>query len=175
MPKIILREGDVTEFSGDALVCPSSTDLTYRKTAITKAVFDKAGEELAKEASAIGYSSLGNAVITKGYDLEVNHVIFAPISDRFDETNQLNIEVLHQTVRSILTLADIYEAKTLAIPILSVNSKRTSLIKKFVDKFINEIPPISSVTSDDVVNIIMVISKEFDKSSLKEISIYKFI
>jgi len=72
MPKITLRDGEIANFQGDAIICPSDVNLTdKRSNEWICSILSKAGPDLIKELSAIGYCEIGNAVITKAYDLKV--------------------------------------------------------------------------------------------------------
>ena len=173
MPKISLSTGNIAGFKGDALVCPTDSEITYRKTGVSKAVFDKAGEGLLKEASAVGFCNLGNTVIAQGYDLDVKHVIFVPVVDRSSEDNKLNTELLHLAVRNAFILADSYQLKTLAIPMLNSGQRTKPLLERLIARFIKETPETKPIPDDEVVNTVMAISKEFEDSSIKEITIYK--
>ncbi|MDP2860672.1 MAG: hypothetical protein Q8N98_03060 [bacterium] len=72
MPKITFKNGEITSFQGDAIICPSDVNLTNKRSnEWICSILSKAGPDLAKELSAIGYCEIGNAVITKAYDLKV--------------------------------------------------------------------------------------------------------
>src|SRR3989338_10577921 len=90
MPKISLQNGEITGFQGDAIICPSDVDLTNKKSnKWIYSILSKAGSDLTKELSAIGYCETGNAVITKAYNLKVKHLIFLPISAQDDKVKHL--------------------------------------------------------------------------------------
>ncbi len=173
MPKISLSTGNIAEFKGNALVCPTDLEITYSKTGISKAVFDKAGEGLLREASAVGFGNLGNAVIVRGYELAVKHVIFVPVVDHSSEDNKLNTELLHLAVRNAFILADSYQLKTLAVPMLNSGQRTKPLLERLIAKFIKETPETKPIPDDEVVNTVITISKEFEDSSIKEVTIYK--
>ncbi|MDO8573291.1 MAG: macro domain-containing protein [Candidatus Daviesbacteria bacterium] len=174
MPTITLATGQLTDFKGDSLICGSVTDLTATTNKNAKELLEKAGKGLEAELLAIGYCALGNAVITKGHDIKVKHIIFVPIKDSFDPTYLMNFTLLHQAIRSALTLADIYKVKTLAIPMLNPGFKKCSIVDKIMAKFTdnNRLKPISD---DEVLSIIMSVAKDFEKSSISEITVYKFV
>ena len=85
----------------------------------------------------------------------------------------MDFTLLHQAVRNALTLADIYEIKTLAMPMLNPGFKKRSIIDKIIAKFTDNNHP-KPISDDEVLSIIMSVAKDFEKSTIKEISVYKF-
>lgn len=86
----------------------------------------------------------------------------------------MDSKLLHQAIRSALTLANIYKIKSLALPMLNPGIKRRSVWGKIVAKFTGNDQP-KPLTDDEVLSIIMSVAKDFEKSSIKEISIFKFV
>src|SRR3989344_4025058 len=132
---IQLATGKLTDFRGDAIICGSVTDLTATTNKNVKELLEMAGKGLEAELLAIGYCALGNSIITRGHDLKIKHIIFVPIKDSFDPDNLMNFTLLHQAIRSALTLANIYKIKTLAMPMLNPGFKKRSLVDKIMAKF----------------------------------------
>lgn len=174
MPTITLSSGKLTDFRGDCIVSSAETDLTSNSNKNVKELLGIGGKGLEAELLAVGFSSLGNAVITKAHDLKVRHIIFIPIKDSYDPQNQMDSKLLHQAIRSALTLADIYIVKTLAMPMLNPGIKKRPIWDKIIGKFTGDDQP-KPLTDDEVLSIIMSVAKDFEKSSIKEISIYKFV
>lgn len=174
MPTITLASGKLTDFKGDCIVCGTVTDLTATTNKNIKELLEMAGKDLETELLALGYCALGNALITKGHGLKVKHIIFVPIRDNFDPNNLMDSSILHQSIRSALTLASIYKIRTLAMTMLNPGIKKRPIWDKVVSKFTgdNQQQPL---TDDEVLSIIMSVAKDFEKSSLKEISVYKFV
>lgn len=174
MPTINLSSGKLTDFKGDGLIIGSETDLTSTSNKTVKELLELGGKSLEAELLAVGYSSLGNAVITKGHELKVKNIIFIPIKDSYDPQNLMDSKLLHQAIRAAFTLADIYKIKTLAIPMLNPGIKKRPIWDKIVSKFTGDNQP-QPLTDDEVLSIIMSVAKDFEKSSIKEISVYKFV
>lgn len=173
MPKISLQSGEIANFQGDAIICPSDVDLTDKKA--NKWVYSilyKAGQDLTKELSAIGYCETGNAVITKGYNLKVKHLIFLPISAHDDEEHKINFILLHQGLRSALNLATLYDLKTLAIPLPYLKKSKEDFFNKSI-KFLFGSENEKELTSEEAMNIIIAVSGEYKDTSLETIAIYR--
>jgi len=193
MAKIILESGNILSFKGDALICFCDSDLTVRKNnpilsafaaktksnSSQKLVINRSyaqskeqEDNLLKELSAIGFCEIGNAVITKAYDIDVKHFIFAPYINNDDSDDRLNFVLIHRALRSAFTLANLYGAKSLAVPII-----RTKIAKKeFMDKVISQVFDTKkevTLNEKELTDIIIAISKEFEGQSLEEIFIYR--
>ena len=193
MVKIILESGSILSFKGDALICFCDSDLTLKKNnRILQTLFEKTKlnssqknvvnksyayskeqeDNLLKELSAIGFCEIGNAVITKAYDIGVKHFIFVPYIDNEDSNDKLNFVLFHKALRSAFTLANLYGVKSLAVPII-----RTKIPKKeFMDKVISQVFDTKkevTLNEKELTDIIIAISKEFEGQSLEEIFIYR--
>lgn len=193
MPKITIAKGNITNFSGDAIVVPCDSDLTYKKgNAVIQYFSDvernnddyrqvidstlskikESESNLLKELSAIGYCELGNAVITKAYLFGAKNFIFMPFFDHNDQENKMNFVLLHQALRSAFNLATIYGIKTLAIPLPSPKFPKEEAFIKFV-KSLFEVKPKKRLQSEEMMNIIMAVSEEYKNTSLENITIYR--
>lgn len=193
MIKIILESGNILSFKGDALICFCDSDLTLKKNnrilqafaaktklnSSQKNVINKSysqskeqEDNLLKELSAIGFCEIGNAVITKAYDIDVKHFIFVPYVDNDNPNNKLNFVLFHRALRSAFALANLYGVKSLAVPIL-----RTKIAKKeFMDKVISQVFDTKKETTlneKELTDIIIAISKEFEGQTLEKIFIYR--
>lgn len=165
------NDENLIDFAGDGIVVPCDVDLTYRKANdIVRDVYVSAGNKLWEELADISYAEIGHVVITQGYNLKAKHLIFLPYTDREDRSRRMNYILLHQAVRSTLSLASLYGLRTLAIPVIrNLLSKRRNLINKAVSKvFGNE----DENQTTEAENIIEGITKSFEGGSLREISLY---
>jgi hypothetical protein len=192
MPKIILERGNISNFEGDAIICYSDTDISYKrnnlilqslkypnqegyKNIVRSKLFGNEKEDkskLLKELSAIGHVEIGNAVITKAYDFNVRHFIFVPYIDHDNESNHINSILLHQALRSAFTLATVYDVKRIAVPILRIKIPK----KEFLDKIFSDLFEKKSqkiLAEDEVLNITTAIAREFTNKSLQEIVTYR--
>ena len=178
MPKITLQTGDISRFSGDAIVVHSDIELTNTHTnrSIEK-ILEKGGPDLIREASAIGYCEIGNVVRTNGYNLKVQHVIFLPYTDNNNPENTIDFVLLHQSLRAVFTMATLYNVGTLAIPLFRPKWKRKSFKEKLLHLDILDILFDNTYEETfreiEIEDIIMGVSPEFDKQSLQEVVVYK--
>jgi len=172
MLKITLETGDMTNFSGDAIIVPSDVELSYSKTTLNiKRILQKAGGGLLEELAAIGYAEVGNAVITNGYKLKVKHLIFMPFTCHQEAENKISSTQFHQSLKSAFTLAKIYKVKTLAIPLLPRQAQKKNPLEKLVDilfggKFE------AHIKADEMMDIITAIARE-NKSVLEKVAVYR--
>lgn len=173
MPKITLETGDITSYSGDAIICPSDVELTHKGEHRTiRRIFEKAGPDLLKELAVIGRCEVGNAVITKGYSLKVTHLIFMPFTDHTDEESMLDSIQLHQGLKSAFTLAGMYEAKRLAIPLLPVLTTRRSRLERLLDIIWRDKSVITPIGTEEMMDIVAAVAREY-LSVLEEVTIYR--
>ena len=192
MPKIILETDNIKNFNGDAILCYCDIDLAnsksnqilqilkypnqegYRNLLRSKILNNdkNSKSDLLKELSAIGEIQIGNAVITNGYELNVKYFIFIPFIEADNPDYHITSITLHQAIRSALQLASAYKLEKIALPILKIKIPRRSYFDKLMSLiFENKSPKI--MTEDEILDITVAISKEFNNSSLKEIVIYK--
>lgn len=176
MPKITLQTGDISSFSGDAIIVPSDVAITNKRANRTvEKILEKGGSDLLSEASVIGYCEIGNAVRTKGYDLDIQHIIFLPYVDSENPDNTIDITQLHLAFRSAFTLASLYEVKTLAVPLLRFKRNRSFKDKLLNFEFLDLLSDHSqheAFREGEVEDIIMAVSSEFEQS-IQEVVIYK--
>jgi O-acetyl-ADP-ribose deacetylase (regulator of RNase III) len=71
-----LMQGDITQEDTDALVNAANSSLVVGG-GVDRAINKAAGPQLAEETSKLGGCEVGNAKITKGYNLKARHVIHA--------------------------------------------------------------------------------------------------
>lgn len=174
MINITQQTGSITDFTGDGIVIPCDVDLTFRKSNdIIRNVYSNAGNKLWEELAAVGYCEIGHVVITKGYNLKVKNLIFLPYTDQEVVSHRVNYLLLHQAIRSALSLASLYGLQTLAIP-LTINllpKRRKNALKTVISKVLGE--RTESPDTNEVENIIEGIVKGFVSESLKEVCLFK--
>ena len=111
--------GDITTFSGDAVVNAANE---YLKCGggVCGAIFKAAGyEQLTKACNAIGHCGVGNSVVTPGFNMKVKHIIHT-VGPRFDPYKGLyNDELLYHAYESAFRLAVELKCKSIALPSLS--------------------------------------------------------
>lgn len=172
MANITLTDGDISKYNGDALIIPCDVDLTFSKGyhRLTS-IFKTAGENLLKELSAVGFCEIGNAVITKGYNLKVKNIIFFPYTDHTNPENKIDYVLFHQALRSCFTLSQLYGIETLAISLMHQKQLKgtfKSLVQVIFQENKND-----SMSYEEIVDIIIGIQKEPTNQSIKNITIYK--
>lgn len=171
---IKIATGDITDFNGDVVIVPCDSELTSKRIGIVPKILEKGGNDLVRELSAIGYGEIGNSIITKGYELKAKNVIFMPIYDHNNEDSRVNFVGLHQSLRSAFTLADLYKAKSVAIAGIHISSKRRNFFVSLWDKYFGDNGEAKILGSDEIEDIIISTSKNFENSSIKELVIYKY-
>lgn len=188
----IATSGDITDFKGDVIILPCDTELTYTKSfspnskyplfheskkSLMKSVFEKAGKELVRELTTIGTCEIGNAVITKGYDLKVGNVIFMPLTDYKREEIRISYVDLHQSLRNAFTMAEIYKAKSIAIGAINIPQGKkgfTNLIEKIFKQFWDDKSEPKMISNDEIEDIVVAVLKDFEKSTISSLCIYKY-
>lgn len=193
MPKIILGSGDITNFKGDAAIIPCDVDLNYKRSnrillylayatdtilrykKLSKDEAEKrknSERHLLKELSAIGRVTLGHAVITKSYGFAVKNFIFFPYEDYENPDQMLDSITLHQATRAAFTLAVLYKVETLAIPVIKKRFRKRDMLNDFILSLFTKKSP-QVLSDEDIMNIFIVVSKEYENTCLKEITLYR--
>lgn len=170
---IQLATGDITDFEGDIIIVPCDSDLTYKKTGIIPKILEKGGKDLIKELTATGYCEVGYAVAVQGYELIARNVIFMPVADHNNEEARINYVGLHQSLRAAFGLASLYKAKSVAIAGIHIPSKRKSFFISLWDRYFGS-GEAKSLSADEIEDIIISASKNFENGILKELVIYKY-
>lgn len=171
--QIQISTADITNFEGDIIVVPCDCELTYKKVPLIQSILDKSGPNLIKELSAIDYCQIGSAVIVKGYELMAKNLIFMPIYDHTEGagTNYLG---LHQSLRNAFILAELHEAKSIAFASIRLPRKKKDFFKSLLNKVIKDETDEEPMDSSGAEDIIVSISKDFGKSSIRKVFIYKY-
>ena len=121
---IALRRGDITKFEGDAIVNAANSRLVHGG-GVARAISDAAGpgldEEGQFELEAHGPIEVGDALATKGFDLQVTWVIHA-VGPIYGDHDGAEAELLARAYESSLDLAREYQLKTVAFPAISAGT-----------------------------------------------------
>lgn len=114
--KIEIIKDNLTEMNVDAIVNAANNKL-LRGSGLCGAIFQKAGYELDKECNEIGICNTGNAVITKGYELNAKHIIHT-VAPRWYMTMPVEekIKQFRGCYKNIFRVAIENNIKTIAIP-----------------------------------------------------------
>ena len=171
---IQIATGDVTDFTGDVIIIPCDSDLTYRKTGILPKILETGGKDLLKELTAIGYVEVGYAVMVQGYELKAKHLIFMPVADHNNEESRINYVGLHQSLRASFDLASLYKAKSVAIAGIHIPSKRKNFFVHLWNKYFGDNGENKTLSDSETEDIVISTSKNFEKSTIKELVIYKY-
>ena len=116
---VSIERDEVQSYSGDVLVVPCDVILSYKKISNLHSQLLEENPRLETELRAIGGIELGHAVTTLGNN-KIKRLIYLPYCD----TNNLefiNPGSLHQALRSVFDLAELYKCKSLAIPLSHIS------------------------------------------------------
>lgn len=112
--QISVAQGDITEFSGDAIVNAANNRLILG-AGVAGAIRRKGGPSIQRECDAHGPIRVGEAAITGAGDLPASYVIHAAAMG--DEPASENS--IAGSTRHSLQLADEHGIRTIAFPILA--------------------------------------------------------
>jgi O-acetyl-ADP-ribose deacetylase (regulator of RNase III) len=105
-------EGDIAALEVDA-VANAANDHLWMGAGVAGALKRAGGEEIEREAVALGPVEVGTAVATGAGSLPANHVIHGAVMGQDLRTNA---DLVRRTTKSCLELADELELRSLALP-----------------------------------------------------------
>ncbi|UXD21650.1 Appr-1-p processing domain containing protein [Ignicoccus pacificus DSM 13166] len=113
--KVVVAEGDITEFDGDAIV-NAANSLMIMGGGVAGAIKRKGGEEIEREARTKAPVPVGKAIATTGGRLKVKYVIHAPTMER--PAMRIGRRNAYLAAKAALELAKEMGLKRIALPAL---------------------------------------------------------
>jgi len=112
--------GDLVELSFDAIVCPANVFLEMRG-GVSATIRERAGrsgetqrDQLERDAVSLGPIRIGDAVLTRGYDLPSGYVIHAPTVEM--PVDRASVRTVAQAMVAALKVADRHSFRALGVP-----------------------------------------------------------
>jgi O-acetyl-ADP-ribose deacetylase (regulator of RNase III) len=105
-------EGDITELDVDAVANAANNGL-WMGAGVAGAIKRAGGEEIEREAIALGPIQVGQAVATSAGRLKAKHVVHAAV---MGQDLQTSAELIAQATRRTLEVADELGVRSLALP-----------------------------------------------------------
>ena len=109
--------GDITSQTTDAIVNTANTHL-IAGGGVCGAIHRVAGPELEIECRKIGGCPIGEARLTRAYDLPCRHVIHA-VGPRYSDGTRGESEILTRCYQSIFALTEEHRIESISIPAIS--------------------------------------------------------
>ena len=117
---LYLKKGDITYMRCDAIVNATDTALSGGG-GVDRMIHEAAGFDLSLECMKIGHCGVGQAVITKGYDLNAKYVIHT-VGPTWSDGNPIEQSLLKSCYKNALMLALEYGCETVAFPLISAGT-----------------------------------------------------
>ena len=112
MLELEVREGDISEVEADA-VANAANDRLWMGAGVAGALKRAGGEEIEREATALGPIPLGSAVATGAGRLHARYVVHGAVMGQDLRTDA---ELVRRTTHSCLAVADELGCRSLALP-----------------------------------------------------------
>lgn len=117
--KLCLTIGDITDFTGDAIVNPANT-LGLMGGGVALAIKRKGGDDIEKEAVAQAPIGIGEAIVTNAYQLKCKKIIHAPTV--IQPGGRSTAEYVLKAVKASLEKAIQLGLKTIAFPLMGAGT-----------------------------------------------------
>jgi len=146
MTKLNIISGDITTIKADAIVCPAHKHL-IRGAGVSAQIYDIAGDSLINECNQLDDCAIGDAVITKAYNLPAKFIIHTvtPMWTGGDQWGAIALQQLRQCYESVIKLAREKGIHTICFPALGAGSNKIpqpmaahqalDVLEKYADSF----------------------------------------
>lgn len=125
--ELVITRGDISVLAADAIVNAAGTSLIMG-SGVAGALRRRGGEELNREAVALGPVPLGGVAVTKAYGLPARYVIHAAAMPHYGD-GMATEKSIRNAVRNSLRKADELQCETMTIPALGCGVAGFSLKK----------------------------------------------